>query len=75
MAIKIIKAGNPEKLNPTRNFKCYVCDGTFSAQRSDFNPTGDIRDNDYLIKCPTAGCNNHLSWNNFHTDDIPDWSR
>lgn len=72
MAIKIITPADPEKLNPTRKFRCYKCNVLFTAQQSDFRYTGDQRDNDNLIKCPTEACNNHISWKANIKDDPPE---
>lgn len=70
MAIKILKHGKKEILNPTRRFVCSKCKCEFTAQSSDALMVGDV-DRERIIYCPESFCSHMMSWD-AHADKTVD---
>lgn len=61
MSAKIIKKGDPRKIDPTLRGKCRTCGCEFELPRSEATYWCDQRDNDasgHYATCPQEGCNN-----------------
>ena len=54
MAKKVLKHGDPDKINGLKYFRCDYCGCVFEAEKSDYWG-GDQRDPGYYSSCPDCG--------------------